>query len=394
LHLRRVFLRCILQLETMTSRARVGFSRLLVCGWLVCGAPMVFSADSAAPGTNDGLELAPSPYWSRAEQQEFLQQTIEQTRREAETSARRNADALIQRLNLFQQSLETQHQRELAAVQNSNRTALMVAGVLAGAGFLGMFCLAFFLMRATNRLTDVALAVPLGPALVSGHVSHALTSGVSLPAAGNPADLAGARFLGAIERLEKRLHGLEQTTQQNPPADSSALSNGEPKFEDAVPPTTDIAEEGKFVGGSAEGTSFPKAAAGDFMVGEPVQNNRRASREFLPDTGPASQLVLLLAKGQTLLSLDKAEEALACFDQVVALEPRHAEALVKKGTALERLRRTDEALECYDRAIAMDGMLTTAYLRKGGVFNRLERYDEALKCYEQALQIGQKSAAS
>src|SRR5437667_2828170 len=55
LHLRRVFLRCILQLETMTSRARVGFSRLLVCGWLVCGAPMVFSADSAAPGTNNGL---------------------------------------------------------------------------------------------------------------------------------------------------------------------------------------------------------------------------------------------------------------------------------------------------------------------------------------------------
>ena len=43
------------------------------------------------------------------------------------------------------------------------------------------------------------------------------------------------------------------------------------------------------------------------------------------------------------------------FDQVLALDANHPEALVKKGAALERLRKLDEAIACYDRAIAADG---------------------------------------
>ncbi|PYK96478.1 MAG: hypothetical protein DME19_19595, partial [Verrucomicrobia bacterium] len=126
----------------------------------------------------------------------------------------------------------------------------------------------------------------------------------------------------------------------------------------------------------------------------PGPSDRSSPPEAAPDSSQAPHLALLLAKGQTLLSLDKPAEALACFDEIISLDPRNAEAFVKKGTALERLRRTEEALECYDRAIAVDRSLTTAYLYKGGVFNRLQRFEEALKCYEQALQTEQKTLAS
>jgi len=45
----------------------------------------------------------------------------------------------------------------------------------------------------------------------------------------------------------------------------------------------------------------------------------------------AARITVLLGKGQSLLNLDQAEEALACFDEVLALDASHPEALVKKG---------------------------------------------------------------
>ena len=305
----------------------------------------------------------------------MIQQAIEQTRREAEAAAMRNAEALTQRLTLIQQSLEAEHKRELEAVQSSNRTALMVAGALAATGLLGMFCLAFFLMRATNRLTEVAMTVPLSHALGTGYSPNVLTAGDSHLAVGNPTELASARFLGAIEQLEKRLRELEQTAQAAS-GGTSGHANEQPNRETA----------------KAEANSDTKAAAS--TTPHDPEKNRSAWQEPASDSSHPPHVALLLAKGQTLLSLDKPAEALACLEEVIALDPRNAEALIKRGNALERLRRTEEALECYDRAIAVDSSLTTAYLYKGGVFNRLQRFEEALKCYEQALQTEQKTLAS
>ena len=174
----------------MASHARLQFLRagLFACVWLVCGAWSGRSADSLSPGATNvsGAEPAPVGAPTFQEQQDVIQQAIEQTRREVEAAAMRNVEALTQRLTLIQQSLETQHQREVEAVQRSNRTALMVAGALAATGLLGMFCLAFFLMRATNRLTEVAMAVPLSHALGTGYSPNVLTAGDSPLAVGNP----------------------------------------------------------------------------------------------------------------------------------------------------------------------------------------------------------------
>jgi tetratricopeptide (TPR) repeat protein len=110
-------------------------------------------------------------------------------------------------------------------------------------------------------------------------------------------------------------------------------------------------------------------------------------RTELPE--PEQRMSSLLGKGQALLSLGQAEEALVCFDQALDLQPSHAETLIKKGSALEKLNRLDEAIDCYDQAIAANNSMTLAYLYKGGLFNRMERYNEALACYELALKTQQ-----
>ena len=159
-----------------------------------------------------------------------------------------------------------------------------------------------------------------------------------------PAQASNQRLLGALDHLEKRILELEHTSR--------------PPLGDGAPPSQD----------------------------KTLLASSSASRAAGPEAEGARRITMLLGKGQSLLNLDQAEEALACFDEVLALDANHAEALVKKGAALERLRKLDEAIACYDRAIAADGSLTVAYLYKGGLFNRMDRFNEALECYEQALR--------
>ena len=360
----------------MASRVRVGFffgTGLFACVWIFSSALIIQSADSVPPLTPDktNAESGPLEPPNFQEQQDAMQQAIEQTRREAEAAVKRNADALAARLDLIDQALAQQHKRELEALQNSNRTTLIVAGILAGTGFLGMLCLAFFLMRATNRLTEMTMAiVPLSHPFGAGPAPKALALGEAHLAGANPAERAGARLFGAIEQLEKRLHELEHTTQPAPPALAATQSGGVPTA--------------KTEHSARAGRAQPAA-----------QNSDQPAVPYpAADADQAARVVLLLAKGQTLLNLDQPAEALACCDEVISLEPRNAEAYIKKGAALEKLRREDEAVECYDRAIAADSSLTTAYLHKGGVFNRLERYQEALACYEQALKTEHETQAS
>ena len=64
-----------------------------------------------------------------------------------------------------------------------------------------------------------------------------------------------------------------------------------------------------------------------------------------------------------------------------------ADALARKGATLEQLHRLEDALACYEQAIALDAKFTGAYVGKGRVLNQLERYREALDCFERASQL-------
>jgi len=286
-------------------------------------------------------------YLQLQEQLHSMQVSLEKNRQEAENAAARSAEALAGRLLAIEQSLSAQRARELEGLQSANRWMLVAAGIFAAVGCLTVLSMAYFQWRTVSKLAEISSSLPraFGAAAALGGPG---AGGSSVLSVGGSVDQSNMRLLGTIERLEKRILEIESST--HPAHHSQALD--------------------------------PEGHASSEPPG-------RTNGKGLSDE--RARFDSLLGKGQSLLNLEKVEEALACFDEILATEPRHVETLMKKAAALERLGKLEEAVKCCDEAIAADGSLTVAYLYKGGLFNRMERFSEALACYEQALQAKEKA---
>jgi tetratricopeptide (TPR) repeat protein/predicted amidophosphoribosyltransferase len=93
------------------------------------------------------------------------------------------------------------------------------------------------------------------------------------------------------------------------------------------------------------------------------------------------------SKGAALVVLGRYEEALACIDTALRMNPRNEVAWVNKGNALVRMGRLVDALKCYNSAIKVNPGYEVGWNNKGNALARLGKYPDALKCYEKALQI-------
>ena len=92
-------------------------------------------------------------------------------------------------------------------------------------------------------------------------------------------------------------------------------------------------------------------------------------------------------KGVSLNQLGRSEEALACHDRALELEPHDEMKWMNKGNSLYGLGRLEEALACYDRALEINPHDAGSLANKGVVLNALGRPEEALACYERAIEI-------
>jgi tetratricopeptide (TPR) repeat protein len=282
-------------------------------------------------------------------------------------------ETLSARLGAIEQTISLQHQRSLETGQAATRTVLLVAGCFALALLLGVLMAALILARAVQRVSEVVLAALPAARQLPGGSSLALPESAEM-ASGAPAplDQVTSRFMGAIEKLEKRVIELEHTGSPAPPELADQPTSGSTPASGggnggALEFSVSALQERQYGGGNG-----PKAEEAASQVGDPV--------------------TLYLGKGQALLNLGQAEDALACFERALEMNPRHADAYVKRGIALEKLEKMEAALDSYDRAIAADRSLTLAYLYKGAVCNRLQRFREALDCYETALKCEQRLA--
>ncbi len=255
---------------------------------------------------------------------------IEQDRQETKDLAAQNTIALSNGLQFLQEGFAVQRAQDREAMQRSNHVMLGVVGAFVALGVLAVLIIGFLQWRTSRVLAEISAVLPTVMGLGAGPAVTAL----------NTAEQSNLRLLGAMDLLDKRLHEFKR-----------AVSQG---------------------GNGNSGKELNCASA-------PLTSEQ-------PSTNEHARVSLLLDQGQSMLSLDNVNAALACFDEVLSLDPNHAEALVKKGAALERLHKLNEALECDDRAIAADDSMTLAYLHKGGLYNRLERFKEALACYGKALR--------
>lgn len=318
----------------------------------VAGCLMVFLASSGVSAQTNALsatgadrkaeEGAGSPetlrsYLQIQEQLHNTQLAIERNRQETETANARSAELLQGRLSLIEKSLASQRLDELKDLQRSNRLVLIAAGIFAVIAFLVLLFTAFLQWSAVNRITTLAAALPGSNALGAGHIPAALGMGDTQFAGAGPVEESTTRFVGSIQRLEKRLLEMESALLSTRPPGETASAHGN---------------------GNGNGhNELTNGALAESTTGEPTKP------AILKE---AEAINLLLGKGETLLKLDQMEDALACFEEALTIDPASAEALVRKGLALERLQRLDEAILCYDRAIAANDSLTMAYLYKGG----------------------------
>jgi len=340
------------------NRLRIVRTFLLIAALaFVAPSTRSLAAQGEAPPTAAALQETNTADLLRSnlqlqEQLHGLQLSIEESRKQAETAAARNAESVAGRLHTLEQTLAEERARDQKAVRDSKQVMLVVAATFGVVGLLAILLMAYQ-WRTVSRLAEVATGVPAGQLFGPGRALATVGGGDERLLGTGSADQSNARLLGAFEQLEKRIRELEQTEH---PAPGQSVASGNHVDPAQLPPA----------GHSTVASAEPAAS---------------------PTT---SRIAMLVGKGQSLLSLDKPEEALACFDEVLALEPAHVDALIKKAAALERLRNLPEAINCYDRAIAADGSLTIAYLYKGGLFNRMERFAEALECYELALRAQDK----
>jgi tetratricopeptide (TPR) repeat protein len=351
------------------SFGRLKFSLTIPIACIVCfDVLFVAQTECRAEATNASVAAVAKPedtnnletlraYLQLQEQLHLTQLAIEENRKEARDAASQSAQVLTERLQSIEKALSAQRARELEAMQSSNRVMLTVAGTFAAVGFVAMLLMAYFQWRTVHGLAEISAPITKR-SLDPGPTLAALAQGDPQVLTSAPVPEVNRRLLGTLERLEERIHELEHTPHP-------ALNAGVPSGDQSA-----LSENG-----------HPTSAASQ---GGPSNRGEAAGPEG------ADHLRVLLGKGQSMLNLDKAEAALTCFEEALALEPSNAEALIKKGVALERLQKLDQAIECFDRAISVDGSMTIAYLHKGGLFNRMERFNEALECYEQALRTQER----
>jgi tetratricopeptide (TPR) repeat protein len=292
-------------------------------------------------------------YLQVRDQLHATQLAIANSRAETEATARAQSTAIAEKLEAIKSTMEAERQRQQVETlranaererqqmeaQRSNRTVLWVAVGFGAIGLLAMLFMPLVQLRTINRIAEVATQrTP-----VSASMSLITTDADTMP--GSTVSLSNQRLMGVIERMEKRILELENTT---------------------VP--------------------LPAAAATEVKTTEVKGTNGTDSSAHHNAADDAARVSVLLNKGKFLLSTNKPKEAVACYDEILKIDANNAEALVKKGSALERLKQDDAAIRCYDRAIEVNQKMTLAYLSKAGVCNRLGRYDEAMECYEHALQ--------
>ncbi|SDN49875.1 tetratricopeptide repeat protein [Polaromonas sp. JS666] len=104
-----------------------------------------------------------------------------------------------------------------------------------------------------------------------------------------------------------------------------------------------------------------------------------------PPAGP--QEVAAKRQGDQHLNLGQFDEAVACYQQAVSLNPRFAAAYVGLGFSLVEQQKFAEAAVALERALAIDTSLADAHYLLGKAAKALDDHPESVRHFTQALAL-------
>jgi tetratricopeptide (TPR) repeat protein len=161
--------------------------------------------------------------------------------------------------------------------------------------------------------------------------------------------------------------------------ESGRIAHAEAAFEEILRKQPRHADALHLLGLIAARSNDPKKAA--VLIGKSVQID-------------ASNPVAYLNRGAVLQELEQWEEALASYEQALALHPAFAAVYFNRGNALQSLQRLDEALASYNQAIAIQPDYHDAWLNRGNALVSLKQWDAALASYNRAIVVRADSAVA
>src|SRR5262252_4407595 len=96
-------------------------------------------------------------------------------------------------------------------------------------------------------------------------------------------------------------------------------------------------------------------------------------------------------KGSRLANKGKYQEAIACFDQALGLEPNNAPFYYARGLAYFYLKRFDRALQDYDDAIRLNSNETDFYYNRGTAHRELKQFQDAIGDFDHVIRLGSRN---
>ena len=110
-----------------------------------------------------------------------------------------------------------------------------------------------------------------------------------------------------------------------------------------------------------------------------------------------SKVTQTIQEGNAFFGQGKFEQAIKCFDQAISMGATDYVPWQNKGSALAQLDRANEAMTCYDKAIAISVASSgkpdvDTLCMKAGVFQMQHKTAEALACFKQARALDPANA--
>jgi len=92
-------------------------------------------------------------------------------------------------------------------------------------------------------------------------------------------------------------------------------------------------------------------------------------------------------QGKAFYFENRFEDAIACYDKAIQMEPQNHRAWFSRGAGLVKLQQWDEALVSYDNAIDLKPDLSEAWFGRGTVLAKQQDLEGAIAAYDTAIVL-------
>lgn len=102
------------------------------------------------------------------------------------------------------------------------------------------------------------------------------------------------------------------------------------------------------------------------------------------------EISAIYGKGMVYYRFNELEAALEQFDVVLSKNPEEVDTLYAKGAILSGLGKNEEALPLLKKTVALDPKMHIAWLAKGYLYLDQKDFEKALECFEKVEKLGQR----